>query len=157
MPEDCNNSLTSKEMQFLLLCFIWLYTTTTLYKLIFNAVQHHACQRVAQDIKSYTITHFSVWQRVIWCISLFFLCSCRELKLKSSAWRSSPLQQTLLGEVGKAKQRVFKCVQIRSLALSDSAVCVERLGQHLAFKHKHVSFFSYPNLLGKNKSSKNGE
>lgn len=32
--------------------------TTTLYKLIFNAVQHHACQTVARDINHCKITHF---------------------------------------------------------------------------------------------------
>lgn len=32
--------------------------TTALYKLIFNAVQHQACQTVVQDVDPCKITHF---------------------------------------------------------------------------------------------------
>lgn len=50
--------------------------TTTLYKLIFNAVQHHACQTVAWDINPCKITHFL-------CLTEgnVILCFCFSLQL----------------------------------------------------------------------------
>lgn len=57
--------------------------TATLYKLIFNAVQHRACQRVVQDIKCYkTHPFFCLTEGNMVCFPVFHR-SCWELKLES--------------------------------------------------------------------------
>lgn len=125
--------------------------TTTLYKLIFNAVQHHACQRIVQDIKCYKITHFSVWQRVIWCVSLFFSLQL----LGAQAGELSPSRNVLLQQIPlwkskwlKGKQCILEWAQIISLALYNSATCAERSGYSMPLD-TGVSFFSYANFFKK--------
>lgn len=87
--------------------------TTALYKLIFNAVQHHACQTTVQDINRCKII-FCVWQRVI---SYFFLFSVQLFQaLELSHQQGVPLLQAncYVNRTDpvkvKEKQILFLCV-----------------------------------------------
>lgn len=87
--------------------------TTALYKLIFNTVQHHACQTIVQDTNHRKII-FCVWQRVISSFFFFFFpvlqCGCFKLWSWSSLLQTNYYVNPTDPVKVKEKQILFLCV-----------------------------------------------
>lgn len=127
--------------------------TTTLHKLIFNAVQHHPCQIVAQDITRCKIAHFlsltegNVTLLVLFCFSLQLL-QALELSPKPGVPFCSQycyVNQADLVKV-KGKQILFSTVLRNNTANYLRVFCIWREWDNTETKTLTSPSVSYSNL-----------